>query len=175
MAALKLRSRSCSFVRDCDEPWPEPTIDVTNIEGNEELDRVVDMRIEGHSESRNNVVMSTSQFCEFNSAVMKEFEELKDRMRIENTKLSDNIKAVADEMALKIEVTNKNISESLLKQYREETESLKKEVSNKIRSEVLNLTDDINQLRKDTDLEVTSLRDNMNTVHEKLDDKMNEN
>jgi ElaB/YqjD/DUF883 family membrane-anchored ribosome-binding protein len=33
----------------------------------------------------------------------------------------------------------------------------------------------MDQLRKDTDLEVTNLRDNVNTVHEKLDDKMNEN
>jgi hypothetical protein len=33
----------------------------------------------------------------------------------------------------------------------------------------------MNQRRKDTDLEVTSLRDNVNTVHEKLYDKMNEN
>jgi hypothetical protein len=33
----------------------------------------------------------------------------------------------------------------------------------------------MNQRRKDTDLEVTSLRENVNTVHEKLDDKMKEN
>jgi hypothetical protein len=33
----------------------------------------------------------------------------------------------------------------------------------------------MNQLRKDTDLKVTSLRDSVNTVREKLDDKMNEN
>jgi hypothetical protein len=33
----------------------------------------------------------------------------------------------------------------------------------------------MDQLRKDTDLEVTNLKDNVSTVHEKLDDNMNEN
>jgi hypothetical protein len=36
---------------------------------------------------------------------MKEFEDLKDRMRSENAKLSENIKTVAEEMSIKIEVT----------------------------------------------------------------------
>jgi len=33
----------------------------------------------------------------------------------------------------------------------------------------------MNQQHKDIDLKVTSLRENVNTVREKLDDKMNEN
>jgi hypothetical protein len=105
------------------------------------------------------------------SAVMKEFEDLKDR----NTKLSENIKSVADEMSSKTEVANKNLSESLMRQFSEESESLKKEIANKLKSDILNLTGAMDQLHKDTDLEVTSLRDNVNTVQEKLDDKMNEN
>jgi hypothetical protein len=62
-----------------------------------------------------------------------------------------------------------------MKQFREESESLKKEVSNKLNSEILNLTEAMKQLHKDIDLEVTSLQENVNTVCEKLDDKMNEN
>jgi hypothetical protein len=54
------------------------------------------------------------------------------RMRSKNTKLSENINAEADEMTIKIEVTNKNLSDSLMKQFREESESLKKELSNKL-------------------------------------------
>jgi hypothetical protein len=100
------------------------------------------------------------------SAVMKEFEGLKDR----NTKLSESIKPVAHEISSKIEVANKNLSESLTRQFREESESLKKEIANKLKS-----TEAMDQLHKDTEFEVTGLRDNVNTVHEKLNDKMNEN
>jgi len=38
----------------------------------------------------------------------------------------------------------------------------------------LNLTEAMNQLRKDTDLEVTSISQSMETVREKLNDRMNE-
>jgi hypothetical protein len=44
----------------------------------------------------NKVVMSAGQFHEFVSAVIKEFEDLKDRMRSENKKLSENIKSVTN-------------------------------------------------------------------------------
>jgi hypothetical protein len=57
----------------------------------------------------------------------------------------------------------------------EESESLKKEIANKLKSHIFNLTEAMDQLRKDTDLEVTSLRENVNRVQKKLDDKMNEN
>jgi len=123
----------------------------------------------------NNVVMSAGQFHEFVSAVIKEFEDLKDSMRSENKKLSENIKSVTNEISSKIEVTSKNLSDSLTEQFREESESFKKEVSNKLKSEILNLKEAMTQLRKDTDLEVTSLRDNVNTVREKLDDRVNAN
>jgi hypothetical protein len=102
---------------------------------------------------------------------MKGFEDLKNM----DTKLSENIKSVADEMSSKIEVMNKNLSEGLTRQFREESESLKKEIANKLKSDIFNLTEAMDQLCKDTDLEVTSLRDNVKTVYEKLDDKMNEN
>jgi uncharacterized protein (UPF0210 family) len=78
-------------------------------------------------------------------------------------------------MSSKIEVANKNLSDSLTRQFREESESLKKEIANKLKSDIFNLTEAMDQLRKHTDLEVTSLRDSVNTVHEKLDDNMNEN
>jgi RNase H-fold protein (predicted Holliday junction resolvase) len=113
--------------------------------------------LESHGESSNDDVISASQFRQFMSAVMKEFEDLKD-------KLSE-----------KIEVRNKNLSDSLTKQFKEERESLKKEIANKLKSDIFDLTEVMDQLRKETELRVTSLRDNVNTVHEKLDDKMNEN
>jgi hypothetical protein len=58
--------------------------------------------VRGHSDSSNNVVMSESQFHEFMSTVMKECDDLKARMRSENTKLSEGIKAITDEMSTKI-------------------------------------------------------------------------
>jgi len=42
--------------------------------------------------------MSASQFHEFISTVMNGFDDLRARMRSENTKLSESIKAVSDEM-----------------------------------------------------------------------------
>jgi len=57
---------------------------------------------------------------------MRKFVDLEARMRSENTKLSESIKAVADEMSIKIEISNKNLSGSLTKQFREKDESLKK-------------------------------------------------
>ena len=77
-------------------------------------------------------------------------------------------------MTSKIEVTNKNLV-SLAKQFKEKIESPRKEVSNKLMSEVSSLIEDINQLREDTGLEVTNIRENVNTVPENLDDKINEN
>ena len=44
------------------------------------------------------------------STVVKEFDDLKATMRSENTKLSESIKAVADEMSFKTEIANKNLS-----------------------------------------------------------------
>jgi phosphoglycerate-specific signal transduction histidine kinase len=140
--------------------------DVIEVDGEPNI--VTDRRLESHDESSNNVVISTSQFHEFMNAVLKEFEDLKDKMRSENTKLSENISS-------EIEVPNKNLSESLTRQFREESESIKTEIANKLKSDISNLTEAMDQLHKDTDLEVTKLRDSMKAVHEKLGDKMNEN
>jgi len=43
--------------------------------------------------------MPASQFHEFMSTVMKEFDYLNSRIGSENTKLSESIKAVTDEMS----------------------------------------------------------------------------
>jgi len=91
--------------------------------------------VKGHSDSGNNVVMSANQFHEFMSTVMKEFDYLKAGMWPENTKLSESIKAVADEMTIEIEISNKKLSKRVTKQFREENESLKKEFSSKLKSE----------------------------------------
>jgi polyhydroxyalkanoate synthesis regulator phasin len=92
----------------------------------------------------------------------------------ENTKLAESLKAVADEMSTKIKITNKNLSDSLTKEFRQENGSLKKKFSSKLKSEILNLTEAMNQLRKYTDLEVTSLSHSVETVLEKLNDRVNE-
>ena len=84
--------------------------------------------------------MSANQFHEFMSTVMKEFDDLKSRMSSEKTKLAESIKAVADEMSTKIDVANQKVSDSLTEQFREENESLKKEFSCRLKSEILNLT-----------------------------------
>jgi len=56
------------------------------------VNSVTDRQVKGHSESSNNVSMSASQFHEIMSIVMKEFDDLKARIRSENTKLSEDIR-----------------------------------------------------------------------------------
>jgi hypothetical protein len=103
-------------VRDIDEAGPgtsfmeavannasqETELDRTTGEVNEEVNSFIDRQVRSHSDSSNNVVMSASQFHEFMSTVMKEFDDLKTRTRPENTKLSESIKAVTDEVSTKI-------------------------------------------------------------------------
>jgi len=152
----------------------ETELDRTIVEVNEEVNSVTDSQVRGHSDSSINVLISASQFHESMSTVMKEFDDLKARMKSENTKLAESIKAVSEEMSIKIEIANRNLSDSLTKQLREKNESLEKEFSSKLRSEILNLTEAMNHLRKDTDLEVTNLSHSVETVCEKLNDKVNE-
>jgi transcriptional regulator of met regulon len=150
MMERKLHSRSFSLVRDVDAAGlvtsfmraeannasQETELDRTIVELNEEVNSVNDRQVNSHSDSSNNVIMSESQFHKFMSTVMKEFDDLKARMRSEKTKLSESIKAVTDEMSIKIEIANKNLSYSLTKQIREEHASHKKEFSSKLKSEI---------------------------------------
>jgi hypothetical protein len=108
MADKQLRSISRSLPREVDGVRLGSERDRDGIGVDEEPNSVTGRRMVSHDEPSNNVVISASQFHEFMSAVMKEFEDLKDRMRPENTKLSE-----------KIEVTNKKLLESLTKQFRE--------------------------------------------------------
>ena len=117
----------------------ETELDRTIVEVNEDINSVTDRQVRAHSDSSNNVVMSASQFHEFISTVRKKFDDLKARMKSENTELAESIKSVSDEMSIKMEIANKNLSDSLIKQFREENESLKKEFSSKLKSEILNL------------------------------------
>jgi hypothetical protein len=110
----QLRSRSYSGVRDVEGVSLESETDGANIDVEEPSD---------------NVTIPGNQFHELMRAVMREFVELKGRMKSGNSKISDKINSVATEMTSKIEVTNKNL-DSLAKQFKEESESLRKEVSN---------------------------------------------
>ena len=188
MTERKLRSRNFSLVRDGDEACQKTIFveaevnDASHetepngplVELNEGVHSVTDRQMKGHSDSSNNGVMSANQFHEFMSTVMKEFDDLKSRMSSENTKLAESIKTVTDEMSTKIEVANQNLCESLTKQFGEENESLRKEFSSKLKAEILDLTEAMNQLRKDTDLEVASLSHSVEAVREKLNDRVNE-
>jgi hypothetical protein len=136
MAERKLRIRSVSLGRDVDEGGSE----TSHIEAESNnpsqvaeicshsfvVNSVNDRQVDGHSDHSNIVVISANQFQEFMSIVMKDFDYLKASMRVENNKLAESIKAVSEEMTVKIEVANKTLSDSLTKQFREEHASLKK-------------------------------------------------
>jgi uncharacterized protein (DUF2126 family) len=115
MTERKLRSRNFLLVRDVEaglemslmeaktnNASQEAELDRTIVEVNKEVNSVTDRQVKGHPDSSNNVIMSASQFDEFMSTVMKEFDDLKARMRLENTNLSESIKAVTDKMCIQI-------------------------------------------------------------------------
>ena len=136
MMERTLRSRSFSLVRDVDEVGQETSfveteasnasqvteLNRTIVEVNEDIKR----QVRAHSESSNNVVMSADQFHQFMSTVRKEFDDLKAGMKSENNKLAESIKSASDEMSIKMEIANKNMSDRLTQQFREENENLKK-------------------------------------------------
>ena len=181
MMERQLRNRRISVVGDVDEAIPETClveteaniasqeteIDGTIVEVNEERTNDIDGCVKDPHNLSENVVISAKQFQEFMNKVMNGFDNLNSRIESENTKLSDSIKAVSEEMSNKIEIANRNLSDMLTKQFREENAKLKEELSCKLKSEVLSLTEVINQLRRDTDLEVISLNHSMETVGEK--------
>jgi hypothetical protein len=59
----------------------------------------------------NTAVKVSRQFQELISTVRNEFGDLKAKMKAENTKLAESIKAVSDEMSIKMEVAYKNLSD----------------------------------------------------------------
>jgi hypothetical protein len=76
MADRQLRIRSRSLAREFDGVRLGSERDRDGIKVDEEPNIVTD-RMVSHDESHINVVISASQFREFMSAVMKEFEDLK--------------------------------------------------------------------------------------------------
>ena len=124
MTERTLRSRSISLVRDVDEAGQERSfmeteannasqeteLDRTIVEVNEDMNSVTNRQVRAHSDSSNNVVMSADQFHKVMSIVRKEFDGLKARMKSENNKLAESIKLASDEMSIKMEIANKNLS-----------------------------------------------------------------
>jgi HSP20 family molecular chaperone IbpA len=107
------------------------------------------------AESGSNAI-SASQFQE----LMKEFREVK-----------SSIKAVS-EMTNKIEMSNNILAERLTKQFRDEHENLRKEISNKVRSEISNLSANMDKLSKDTEHEVLDISHRVDLTREQLNVKI---
>jgi gas vesicle protein len=165
---------------------PGAEAELANVELNSENDRAVNV----YCDSNDSGGLSANQFQDFMSTVMKEFRDLKESMRAENTKLAEefsdlkesmrsentklaeNIKTLGSEMTIEIEVASNSLSDRLTKQFRDKSASLKKEIADKLSSEVSNLTEAINQLRKDTDSEVLCLNHSIDIMREQLNDSM---
>jgi hypothetical protein len=99
MADRQLRSRSHSLAREVYGVRLESERDRDGIEVDEEPNIVTDRRLETHDDSRNDVI-SASQFRQFMSAVMKEFEDLKNM----DTKLSENMTSVAENLSQRFSI-----------------------------------------------------------------------
>jgi hypothetical protein len=64
------------------------------------------------------------------------------------------------------------LAESLTKQFREEQESLKREISSKLRSEISILTETMDKRSKDVDIAILDISHRVDTVHEQVNEKM---
>jgi predicted secreted protein len=75
-------------------------------------------------------------------------------------------------LAEHVERTNKKLSEDLTWQIREENAKLREEFTSKLEAEVRKVENDMDKLRKDTDIEIVSLNHYVEIVCEGLNDKL---
>jgi hypothetical protein len=93
---------------------------------------------------------------------MKNFqEETSTLMKTETSKLAEHV-----------ENTNKKLSEDLIRQIREENAKLREEFARKLEAEVRKFENDMDKLRKDRDIEIVSLNQNVEIVREGLSEKL---
>ena len=71
-----------------------------------------------------------------------------------------------------IESDNKRISETLTKQFREENEKLRAELSSKLEGKVTKFQKAVDKLHSDTDIEILIVSNSMEGVCEKVDDRL---
>jgi hypothetical protein len=87
-------------------------------------------------------------------------EKLNAKIQAENSRLVEHIES------------NKILSETLTKQFREENEKLRAELSSKLEGEVTKFQKAMDELRSDTAIEILSVSNSMEGVCEKLDDRL---
>jgi uncharacterized protein (UPF0210 family) len=89
--------------------------------------------------------------------------------------LNAKLQAEYSRLFEQIESNNKRLSETLTKQFREENKKLRAELSNKLEREVTKFQEAMDTLRSDTGIEILSVRNSMEGVCEKLDDRLTGN
>lgn len=117
--------------------------------------------------SEENLGISSKMFQDITVNVMKEFETLKANIQAQNDqlagKLEDKLKYEISNLSATITVQVENayriLSEHLMRQFREKTEKLNGELSEKIRCEVQSLYQSFSQLRKDTETEIVNINE----------------
>ena len=188
MGERQLRSRSMAIGVEAAPRDAESCLDsreiVCNVAefetlGNSGSNAQIEVQIDGEEEqspenhvnnpekSDDNIVMFSKQLERFMEGVKEGFDNLRSEIRSNNTKLAENSRFVEQ-----IESNNKRLSETLTKQFREENEKLRAELSSKLEGEVTKFQKATDKLRSDTVIETLSVSNSMEGVCEKLDDRL---
>jgi hypothetical protein len=135
-----------------------------------------DNQVNNPEKSNDNIAMFSKQLERFMECVKEGFDYSRSEMHSNNTKLTENlnakIQAENSRLVEQIESNNKRLSETLTKQFREDNEKLRAELSCKLEGEVTKFQKAMDKLRSGTAIEILSVSNSMESVCEKLDDRV---
>jgi hypothetical protein len=123
-----------------------------------------------------NFVTLSRQIEKFMESVREGFDTLKSEIQNNNSKLEENlntkIQGEVSKLVKLIESNNIRLSETLTKQFREENEKVRVEVAGKLEGEVTKFQKTMEKMRSETAIEISSVSHNMESVCEKLDERL---
>jgi hypothetical protein len=141
-----------------------------------EEEQSLDNQVNNPKKSDDNIVMFSKQLERFMGSVRDGFDNLKSEFHSNKTKLAENLNAKIQAEIFRfveqVESNNKRLSETLTKQFREENEKFRAELSSKLEWEVTKFQKAMDKLRSDTAIEILSVSNSTEGVCEKLDDRL---
>ena len=135
-----------------------------------------DNQVKSSEQSDDSNITLSKQLQIFMENVMKGFDNLNSKIQSENSVLTEKLNAKLEaenlRLAAQIESTNKRLSETLTKQFKEEIDKLRGELSCKLEADVTKVQGNMDKLRKDTAVEIVSVRQGMEGMCEKLENRL---
>lgn len=145
------------------------------VEINDTVTGTADSLVSNPQNSSECIVLSVKQLQNFmdnvtksldslNSRIQSENSKLAEQMQLANTQLAEHMQAENTRLAEQLECANKKLAEDLTEKFREENSKLREELSNKLGSEIMKVRQSMDQLRKDTEIEIVSINHNIESV-----------